>query len=44
MGFGACLLCLSTAVDPCGLGEEIKLLVTLAKILKKIAISYKNPM
>ena len=44
MGFGACLLCLSIAVDPCGVGEKIKLLVTLAKILKKIAISYKKPM
>ena len=44
MGSGACLLCLSIGVDPCGVGEKIKLLVTLAKILKKIAISYKNPM
>ena len=42
MGFGGCLMCLSIGVDPYWVGEKIKLLVTLAKILKKIAISYKN--
>ena len=42
MGLGGFLLCLSIAVDPCGVGQKIKLIVTIAKILKKIAISYKN--
>ena len=39
MGFGGCLLCLSIAVHPYGLGEKIKLIVTLAKMLLKVAVS-----